>query len=628
MQELDKIVENYLKTDTNYALMVTGDWGSGKTYYFQNTLEAIISQTPVFSDNSKLYRPVKVSLFGLKSIEDVQIRILMELYPILKNSKLKLGVNLGKAVLKGYLKLKGLGELSEIDLSNVIDKEDFLNLEELLICFDDLERISSNIKIEEFIGYVNSLIENSNIKLIILANSEELKDPKFAQIKEKVIGNIIEFIPDLSMTFDSIVKTKFESFSGYQVFLKQEKELILEIFGKHTQNLRTLIFALSYFQRIYSEVNNNFVDEDYFRQNQNEILKTLLKFTLSISIEYRIGNISFRERKSLDESSIIDFSRIMFDHSHNKTAQTDNKEKEEKKNEFSRKSFTDKYYLSGGYNFFSSVFDYITGGTPFDYGKLLSELKEHYHVENKIILPQYEILNKLNWDNCFTLQDEQYSKYTREMLNYAYAGEYQLGSYLTVFYYAIRFSNPLMLGIERLESKLINGMHKSKSKHKYSNNLSLYLQIDVDSVFKQSLLKLRKVALELNDKVGEEDSNKLYSSIEDLLYQNFDEFQNKVMDRQDSLWIEPLLSNFKIQKLYSFFINSEPKVRWKIVEFFVRRYESPSSRLKPEIPFLEKLISKLQKRGKQFRKHTMSGYVFSEFEKQLLIAKNNLLNAG
>lgn len=626
MQELDKIVDNYLKTDTNYALMITGDWGSGKTYYFKNTLEQLISKTPVFQDNSKSYKPVKVSLFGLKSIEDIQMRILMELYPILKNSKLKLGMNLGKAVLKGYLKLKGLGELSEIDFSNIVDKEDLLNLEELLICFDDLERISSNIKIDELIGYVNSLIENSNIKLIILANNEELKDPKFSLIKEKVIGNIIEFIPDLSVTYDSIVKAKYESFSSYQEFLKSEKELILDVFGQNTQNLRTLIFTLTYFQRIYSEVNNNFVDEDYFKQIQNEILKSLLKFTLTISIEYRVGNISFKERKTLDESSIIDFSRMMFDNSQGNIDQAANVE--EKKQEFSRKLFLDKYYVYGEYKFYGSVYDYITGGTPFEYTKLLSELKEHYHVENKVVLPQYEIMNKLNWINCFTLTDVVFANYTRDMLKYAYNGEYFLDAYLTVFYYSLRFENPLKLNIEKLKNKLISGMHKGKKNYKYVNNLSLFLQIDDNSALKEHLLELRKIAYDINNKIGDDENNKFYSSLEDLLYHNFEEFQNKVMDWQGSFRFEPVLSNFKTLKLYSFFKNSEPTLRWKIVEFFVQRYESPSTRLKPEIPFLDKLIIKLQKRGKRYRKRSMSGYMFAEFEKQLTICKSNLLNSN
>lgn len=38
MQQLEEIVNFYLTSDTNYALMITGDWGVGKTYYFKISL--------------------------------------------------------------------------------------------------------------------------------------------------------------------------------------------------------------------------------------------------------------------------------------------------------------------------------------------------------------------------------------------------------------------------------------------------------------------------------------------------------------------------------------------------------------------------------------------------------------
>jgi deoxyadenosine/deoxycytidine kinase len=56
--------------DTNNAIMLNGNWGAGKTYYFKNILKDKISKTPVFKEISKNYRPILVSLFGLKSVEE------------------------------------------------------------------------------------------------------------------------------------------------------------------------------------------------------------------------------------------------------------------------------------------------------------------------------------------------------------------------------------------------------------------------------------------------------------------------------------------------------------------------------------------------------------------------------
>lgn len=36
MERLKDLLDVYLTMKTNYALLVTGEWGAGKIYYFQN----------------------------------------------------------------------------------------------------------------------------------------------------------------------------------------------------------------------------------------------------------------------------------------------------------------------------------------------------------------------------------------------------------------------------------------------------------------------------------------------------------------------------------------------------------------------------------------------------------------
>lgn len=211
MQRLDEIVDFYLRMDTNNAIMLTGNWGAGKTYYFKHILKDKISKTPVFKDHTKNYRPILVSLFGHKSVEEIQSEIFLCLFPFLKSSKLKLGATIGKAILKGILILKGLGEYSTFvegieEAGKSVDKKELIKFEELVICFDDLERISPNLKIEELIGFINSLVESENVKVLIIANKGKgaLGDDTYKAFEEKIIGNTIEFIPNLRNSFDSI----------------------------------------------------------------------------------------------------------------------------------------------------------------------------------------------------------------------------------------------------------------------------------------------------------------------------------------------------------------------------------------------------------------------------------------
>ena len=88
------------------------------------------------------------------------------------------------------------------DLSNVFEKiEGSIDVKDMVICFDDLERCT--IPINEFFGFVNNLIEHCNCKVIILADEKNIgKIYANTNIEEKYLtvisGNrkVVEYIGD------------------------------------------------------------------------------------------------------------------------------------------------------------------------------------------------------------------------------------------------------------------------------------------------------------------------------------------------------------------------------------------------------------------------------------------------
>ena len=59
--ELSKYIKRYLEKDkTHTAIMLTGEWGSGKTYYVENVL------TPFLREDGKS-RCIVISLYGLEA---------------------------------------------------------------------------------------------------------------------------------------------------------------------------------------------------------------------------------------------------------------------------------------------------------------------------------------------------------------------------------------------------------------------------------------------------------------------------------------------------------------------------------------------------------------------------------
>jgi len=600
MQQLNEIVKQYLQMDTNYALMITGDWGVGKTHYFKHTLKKEISETPVFSDNAKKYKPILVSLFGLKSVEEIQSEIFLCLYP-----KFKLGAAIGKALARGVLHLRGIGEYSkyidEIDVSKVTS----INFDELVICFDDLERKSEDLKIEELIGYINSLVENENVKIILIANEEKIEDSNYKKLKEKTVSNTIEFIQDLSNSYDSILNEKFNVFPLYKTFLETNKDFILEIFSKKSNNLRTLIFALSHFQYIYSEVNKHLFCDDNLKDNQDEILLNLLKFTIAISNEYKAGNISFKSREGLDDHPELSLFLL-------------NRKKKEETEKSYLGTFMEDYYENENFGFYNSVYGYITGGTVFKYSSLLEDLKRYYHIEDNTIQPQYKILNKLSYPHFFSLYDRDYLDLTKEMLGYAYQGSYGIMDYLTVFYYATRFENPLKLNLNKLEKDIIRGMLKGGEKYNYLGaSIENYLSIQPDIEHFEYKKRVRDAILDLNKKIHLKNKKNEALELEKLCYNNFMEFFRKVLNRHEAIYYEPYFSKFNANKFYTFFLNSEPNQRREILLFFSGRYDNPSVHLKEDLAFLTKLKERVEKKCKQLAGKNISGAVFAELNKHL-----------
>ena len=72
--ELNNYIKHYLEEDkTHTAIMLTGEWGSGKTYYVENVLAPFLK-----NDNDK-NRCIIISLYGLENISDINKSIYMEL---------------------------------------------------------------------------------------------------------------------------------------------------------------------------------------------------------------------------------------------------------------------------------------------------------------------------------------------------------------------------------------------------------------------------------------------------------------------------------------------------------------------------------------------------------------------
>lgn len=285
---IQEVVKDYLKREhADYAIMIDGVWGCGKSFFVENELTAFIQDMDcTYTAPSQKFIPIVYSLYGVESAEKFQLDIWREISlfapktenkkksPFFKfhHSKVESAVS---TVIGGVADYFGVANKRLLSLFKLINIP-----KNFVLIFDDLER--SKMSAKEVLGVVNLFAERERIKVIVICN-ETKEDNEYKQFKEKTIRYTLHYSPSTEEKFDSIVKEWFKNRpSSYQYFLVSHKTLILDIFrlGECT-NLRTLIFVLDIFEKIFKEITDC--------QFAYDFRKGYLSFACIYSIEYKSG---------------------------------------------------------------------------------------------------------------------------------------------------------------------------------------------------------------------------------------------------------------------------------------------------------------------------------------------------
>lgn len=176
--EIKSIIEDYLKKPTvDYAVMIDGEWGAGKTYFLRHSLIEIMKN---MDSAEKKRRYAYVSLYGLKSINEISREILFQYFGQKNRKRMETANNAIKTA--SSIITASLGGVN-IDLSKGKRELLKINVHNWIICFDDLERCC--LPINEVLGYINHFVEHNNCKVIVIANEKEIGRNTLSQNLEK-----------------------------------------------------------------------------------------------------------------------------------------------------------------------------------------------------------------------------------------------------------------------------------------------------------------------------------------------------------------------------------------------------------------------------------------------------------
>lgn len=263
------------------CILFDGPWGIGKTYAIDKALE---EQENVCS----------ISMFGLQNSQQIYHEVLCQF--VLKNNKAGKIAGAATEVLDGISNIwKSVSSVKEVLQSIAREKELFLLLSKgfdslHIIVIDDLERVSDRINIEEVFGIVEELKKCNNVKIILVANIDELQENNkeiFKKHNEKVIDRIYH----ITEKPEKINWGEIGIHAGFmQEFLSVHK----------VKNLRTLKKAQRFYDDVYILVNQ--IDNQQFK---DEI--RLICFAIVVE---STDNLYYKQNDNEDDSNKKIFNEL------------------------------------------------------------------------------------------------------------------------------------------------------------------------------------------------------------------------------------------------------------------------------------------------------------------------------
>lgn len=206
-KEITEAVKSYMQCDSIglQALVLHGEWGSGKTYYCENDLKAALKGIGV--------KTCRVSLFGVSDYDEVLNRVIASCLPL--SEKVAHGVGAAiSALVKNTIKA-GSSILSEKieDLGIQLTlKPDLLlpllDMKKVLVIFDDCERSRFAQDDRVFLGFVNNMVENHGWHVMLVRNKPLSFEDESSV--EKAIMRQILFEPDFQTLYRGLVKPKLQ----------------------------------------------------------------------------------------------------------------------------------------------------------------------------------------------------------------------------------------------------------------------------------------------------------------------------------------------------------------------------------------------------------------------------------
>ena len=252
--DIEERLKEILKRKVGTCIVLDGEWGVGKTTFWKN-----------FSAENFDKNSVYVSLFGKESIQEIKQEIGIQIYKrnkyISEFSKKARHLKFDKVIDEITPKLGS----AVIGCISFFEKKDF---KDIIICFDDFERMSDKINLKDVLGLISEYKEQQNCHIVMILNHSKMtasakeiqkEDKKNLEDKElrndsqtkedkteleKILSEYKDKIMDYEFYYNPTPQESFNIVSGEleEVY----RDVTLRYFEKHAiNNIRVMRRAIN-----------------------------------------------------------------------------------------------------------------------------------------------------------------------------------------------------------------------------------------------------------------------------------------------------------------------------------------------------------------------------------------------
>ena len=613
MEDLVESILDYIRSDyTDYAIMLNGEWGSGKTYFWNHKIKPKIESMQL---NGKRYTAIYMSLYGISNLEEISKKIFIETTQLMDKN------------LKKFMDASGVKNIPEyaktgLDMANFfgvtqngdrIDYGQFFSTEDKVLCFDDLER--ANVDVIDILGYINNFVEHDHIKTIIICNEKELstklknsnlemktfiatylldkenklniktdkpmverirdtieyvfdKANDYERIKEKLIGETFEYAPEFTYIINGLLM-RYENCPDLIRFLRENTNLIISTFNKSgTRNLRILKHSLTNFKKIFDMVNKSYPNTNH------RVLQTMLIFTIAISFEIKAGKITKDKFVNINDNeeykAILVSSRVFMDN-----------------RQFYIKEFDNNYYYNfkAEYRFFKFIELYVRTRI-FDMKVFKRDMEAIINTVDTDKLPGYK---RLLTEEYWKISDDQFGGVISEVIDDVKNGRIELINVVKLFAYFAHFVRKGLIDydMKTIKSVFLNGMNVSSLTSSYCPNVeeelaSLAIEEDKSEDMEEILNHFNNINVQLKEKMYKEKAEEIFRYIPMKMEQFYDKFDKECMQ-------VPIFRYYDVFQMFQRISCASNEDIVTIKEKLLDRAKRYGEYLQDELPNLKKL---------------------------------------